>query len=258
MPLIKHLRVLTVAILLAATSHAQVIGVYSENGMSPELARLRLQQSDLARISDVFVRQEDRGMRSASSLVGVPRPFRVLVIEDEGDLIAILGRIREYYGLGDTESLRFERSQQLGELTRYYFREYIKGIRTPQTLRIDVHDELGRIVEFNGALVLDRDFAAAPEMPASAALDCILDHLRDSGGADWVLYDGEHLVEAMFRPWGENSVLTPWWYVSVVGRDRADEDFPYLGFYLIDPAGEILSAAFSSHGGHQELGSCAE
>ncbi len=235
----RKLALLPCLMLLTGLGAAQPIGLMPN--LSPEMQRVRDEQTQLAQQQDVDIRRIDRGRLMASGMNGlsVPLEFRDLVILDQYDMEQVIERLGPYYAFTGAESLiLLEAGPGMGSID-YRYRELIDGIETPQTIRIFVDPGSHKITSIGGNLISDNDIDRVPALSEHEAIAAVLAHIAQGGSktnpddklnpADYQV-DGRHYAEVVYVSAGEDNALQPSWRVHIERRvqrlNRRHDSFP--------------------------------
>src|SRR5690606_7036306 len=139
------------------------------------LRRTRDSQSDLAVSQGVEIRSNDEGMRSVSSIFGVPGSILNEVVASKDDMIAVIELLYPYFGFKGTEELEYK--GQAGNV--YHFRELINDIPTQYTISVHVDPESYQILRIIGVAAIDRGFDSEPVMSEQEAIQAVMQYLSD-------------------------------------------------------------------------------
>ena len=207
--------------------------------------KIRLKQQFLEHSTGVMIKQFNQGKRSSSSLGNIPPELEDTIINDERDLEEYLKILYPYYGFSETESLRYAYKENHGNETAYIFYQYIRDVRTNLTLSIWVDIETFMISRLQGALVIDRDLERTHAMDANVAIKHVINYVLKNYDSQRFNLKGEHMASLVYRQWGEDSVLTPWWQVEIERKEAIPYVYEYGSYthdvFFINPEGGITS-----------------
>lgn len=199
-------------------------------GLPLELAAIRVRQAALQATTGVQLRTSDVRQRSLTGIRGVPPEFRDLVVRHRADLEQRIGDLYPYLGFSGTESLRWRNSitPDAGH-HRHNFQQFINGMGLVNHIMILVQVSTGQVVDVTGSVQLDRGFSSRHAVDAEQALALVRQYAAREAGVAEVDADPRDEAVLLYREWGEEQVLAPWWAVHL-----------YLGnSWLIDPDGVI-------------------
>lgn len=244
-----HYKIFLFAALLGVElTQGQVQRVGSTSGVPEAVLQLREHQARLAAEAGITIRVKDEGQRSSTMIIeGVPDALRDAIIANEYDLISLLDEVYPYYGFTGSESLEFTYSGQIFDDIAYSFVEYIDGIQTPVLFDIFVNPQTRRINRFRGWLELDRDLERSPSITEQEAVNvaiCVVQEY-DQFRPDNFQLDGPHEVDVVYRHWGWDGALTPFWKVTLAppaGNPTALREAFWIG-----PDGVLQRSMFCDH-----------
>lgn len=199
-----------------------------------ELAAIRARQAELQATTGVELRMRDEGRRSISGIRGVPPEFRDLVVRRVEDLEQRIEDLYPYLGFSGTESLALGKSiTPDGGMHRHYFHQRINGIGLTYYISVYVNASTGQVFDVTGNVQLDRGFASTHALDEAQALALVRQYAKNEAGIANLVENPRDEAVLLYREWGEDEVLEPWWAVHL-----------YLtNTWLIDPDGVIHDGA---------------
>ena len=238
--------ILCIGLLLSTMSvHADKIVGIIDPDIPNTVKKIRLKQQFLEHSSGVMIKQFNHGKRSSTSLENIPPELEDTIINGERDLEEYLKILYPYYGFGETESLRYAYKENHANGTAYIFYQYIREVRTDLTLAIWVDIETFMIFRLQGALALDRDLERTHAMDANVAIKHVLEYVLQNYDSQQFNLKGENIASLVYRQWGEDSVLTPWWQVEIERKEAIPYVYEYGSYthdvFFIDPEGGVSS-----------------
>lgn len=195
-----------------------------------ELAAIRARQVELQAATGVELHMLDDGRRSVTRIQGVPPEFDELEIRSPAELQPWIEVLYPYLGFSGTESLVFRQAITPDSSPHsYYFGQTINGMALINQVVVHVNVDSGKVLAVRGNVQLDRGFAAAHALDAAAAMALVREFARSDAGLPELAENPRDEANLLYREWGADQALAPWWAVHLYG----------VNSWLIDPEGMI-------------------
>lgn len=193
------------------------------------------------------ITQVDIGGKSATRLDGIPPELADRTIATRYDIESLIEELYPYYGFTRSETLVYvDETEAMGQ-KQYLFREFIDGIETSEFVSVYVNSQTRQIAEIRGEPQIKRDLGRMPRLSESEALDLVIGFTRDNQLINAEVYDfnGSHSVDIVYRNWGRDRALVPFWHISLALSDGVPEGLIAPNFYVA-PNGEVQTDQISN------------